>query len=370
MTSLLEPLPGPGPAGDDLRYAGLFDQVREARRADDGLEPGEWKTRTSKSADWARVASLCGDALRARTKDLQVAAWLAEARMRLFGFDGLSDGLALVDGLLQRYWDDLHPLAEGDDLEGRVNCLAWLDDKLALALRHVPLTRTASPADAFSYTHWERSRPYDVEGPLDDAARERLRELDEQAALDKMPSGAALRQARAATPAGFHRDCAAALQRGRRALGALAQTVDACFGASAPGFSRLTMMLDDLDALVARFRREREPRETDVSEDDRSDTTDTSDAALDDAGQPDEAGAAATNTPATAIHSRQEAVRRLAEVAAWFRHAEPHSPVACLVEKSVAWARLSLEEWLAQVIKDEGVLSGVRELLGVDAPAP
>jgi type VI secretion system protein ImpA len=80
------------PAGRDLRYEGLYDRVREARREDDASLPqGIWKA-PLKRADWAEVSTLCEQALTHESKDLQLAAWLLEAWLAVHGFRGLSWG--------------------------------------------------------------------------------------------------------------------------------------------------------------------------------------------------------------------------------------------------------------------------------------
>ena len=65
------------------------------------------------------------------------------------------------------------------------------------------------------------------------------------------------------------------------------------------------------------------------------------------------------------IRSRQEAVQMLSEVARYFRHNEPHSPVALLAERAARWAEMSLEEWLQHVVKDGSTLNQLQELLDV-----
>ena len=43
LETLLAPIPGENPAGTDVRYEGIYDAIREARRADDPDAPqGEW----------------------------------------------------------------------------------------------------------------------------------------------------------------------------------------------------------------------------------------------------------------------------------------------------------------------------------------
>jgi len=109
LEQLLLPISDVCPQGEDLTYSALFDEIREARRADEpALAQGDWET-APKRAEWARVGQLCEEALCRRSKDLQIAAWYAEALARIEGFDGLTIGLRLVTGLLQRYWDIGYP---------------------------------------------------------------------------------------------------------------------------------------------------------------------------------------------------------------------------------------------------------------------
>src|SRR5262249_30610270 len=65
---------------------------------------------------------------------------------------------------------------------------------------------------------------------------------------------------------------------------------------------------------------------------------------------------------------REDALRRLTSVANYFRKAEPHSPVAYILERAVGWGRMPLKKWLKEVIKDENTLGNIRKLLGVKPP--
>jgi type VI secretion system protein ImpA len=71
----------------------------------------------------------------------------------------------------------------------------------------------------------------------------------------------------------------------------------------------------------------------------------------------------------TAIKARQDAFRRLGEVADYFRRNEPHSPVSYLVQRAIKWGQMPLEMWLEDVIKDGLVLGSLRETLGLQSAA-
>src|SRR5262245_22943399 len=115
---LLEPISEASPSGRNLAYEPEYDALREARRSDDAAPQGDWQRRT-KTADWRRVVSLGSALLGEKSKDLQVAAWVAEALARLHGFAGLRDGLRLVRAIQDRFWASSHPEIEARDLESR-----------------------------------------------------------------------------------------------------------------------------------------------------------------------------------------------------------------------------------------------------------
>ena len=143
VEALLAPIPGDNPAGESLAYSGLYDEIREARRADDTLEQGEW-VRDTKSADWVRAATLATDALKSQTKDLQICAWMAEALTKLYGFAGLRDALR-SPRLHVGFWDTLYPEEDDGDLEGRANAISWMEREAAVACANPDHARRGRP---------------------------------------------------------------------------------------------------------------------------------------------------------------------------------------------------------------------------------
>src|SRR5580704_12292501 len=102
---LLDPISADQPAGTDLRWTPEWDRIKEARRADDGLDSGKWAKKERKISDWRLAQQLTTAMLRERSKDLQLAMWLTEANIKLHGFPGLRDGFRLTRELLIRYWE-------------------------------------------------------------------------------------------------------------------------------------------------------------------------------------------------------------------------------------------------------------------------
>src|SRR4030095_16834864 len=95
IEALLAPIPGDNPAGENLQYAGLYDEVRKERRADEDFAQGEWRKSDTKTANWNQVVKLTTEAITSTTKDLQTAAWLTEALVKLHGVTGLRTGLKI-----------------------------------------------------------------------------------------------------------------------------------------------------------------------------------------------------------------------------------------------------------------------------------
>src|SRR6266513_2388772 len=101
---LLSPIPGPNPSGENLRYAPVYDKIKQARTEDEDTTPqGDWQ-RERKKADWPTVLKLAGEALATKSKDLMLASWLGEALTKREGISGLADALELQRGLLEQFW--------------------------------------------------------------------------------------------------------------------------------------------------------------------------------------------------------------------------------------------------------------------------
>jgi hypothetical protein len=104
---ILQPISEDNPSGESLQYSGLYDEIREARRADKDLPQGQWQTEL-KVADYRQVISLAVPALETQTKDLQIAAWLSESLIKEYEFAGLRDSLKLLNGLQENFWDTIY----------------------------------------------------------------------------------------------------------------------------------------------------------------------------------------------------------------------------------------------------------------------
>lgn len=351
IEELLAPVSAEAPAGESLRYDAVQDRIRELRREDDPTLPqGVWK-RELKKADWRGVASEASQALRTRSKDLQLAGWLTEAWIHLDGLAGLARGLDLVDGLCERYWDTLHPLPDepeegaggagaeaGLDLSYRVAPLGWLATAIPDALLRLPLSRPRGEgSEVCTWGDWKHALyAENLSATRPDAAAE----------LDGVSREGFLASV-GLTEGVFYRRLAADAEAALAALGRLVATLEARCGSAAPGFGASRETIEGIARLARRIASERgepvppagtaEPAEGGSAEGGEAPGGGGEPAA--DRGEP----GAAPSSPCT-IASRAEAYRVLEQAAEFLLREEPHSPVPYLVKRAVHWGGLSLSE--------------------------
>ena len=121
VEDLIAPLSPEKPCGDDLSYDHASQEL-------DTMIQGKPETQFSEAEEpnWRAVRERCLE-LFARTKDLRVAIDLTLAWLQEQGFSGLASGLRLVRGLLEQYWEPLHPMLDpetGNDPLERMNLLS------------------------------------------------------------------------------------------------------------------------------------------------------------------------------------------------------------------------------------------------------
>ncbi len=358
VEALLAPIPGENPAGENVRHAGAYAAIEEARRADDDLPQGEWK-REIKTADWNGVIALATETLAAKSKDFQIAAWLVEALLKRHGFPGLRDGLRLLRELQERFWESLYPSIEDGDVEPRMAPLEWINSRLASSIRTVALTRSGD-GDAYSWLHWKESRS------VDNLARQSP-EVYQAALAEGKLSGERFDKTVAGTPRAFYESLSEDLAQCWEEYEKLSRVVDEKFGREAPSLLNIKTALEDCRGLVTDIVKKKRELEPDAKVSQAEVKPESS------VPRRREARMSAPPSPESvpfAPQDRSDALNRLAAVADFFRQTEPHSPVSYLVQRAVQWGEMPLEDWLRDVIGDAAVLARVRETLGLKDQEP
>ena len=237
IESVLVPIAGDEPAGRDLRYDPRYDQVKEARREDLVLPEGGLAT-DRKLADYTVVMKLGRTLLEKETKDLQLAAWIAEALLKQQGLIGLATGLQVVRGILDTFWDGCFPAWDEDDPELRAGPLEWIGGKFDLPVRMMVL----APGTTFLDYQVSRTVPSESESE----ANKDKRDLRETALAEGKPAPEVVDRAIADANKVFYKVVVGDVTAAAQALAELEKVADKRFGRDAPSFLRLRGALDDI----------------------------------------------------------------------------------------------------------------------------
>jgi type VI secretion system protein ImpA len=138
---LLAPISVEDASGPNLEYDTEFAKLERTAQGKPEQQMGA-SIVPAEDPDW-KVVSRDAQALLARSKDLRVAVHLAKALLRLGALEGFSEALAVLRGLIDGYWDSVHPRLDPDDDNDptmRMNALAALvDGSTVAAVRAAPI---------------------------------------------------------------------------------------------------------------------------------------------------------------------------------------------------------------------------------------
>jgi type VI secretion system protein VasJ len=112
------------PSGVDVHYDPLFDQLQT--EIDRSALPS-----LAGVVDWEKVVALGADILSQKSKDLQVAGYLAVGLIHTRGIDGLALSLKIFRDLLEHHGAGLFPQRP----RGRLRSIEWWLEKSEVALR-------------------------------------------------------------------------------------------------------------------------------------------------------------------------------------------------------------------------------------------
>ena len=122
IEQLLEPIAGASPSGVDPTADSRFEAVRNAIESGSEASPVDWKKLRP------QILDLLTDG-----RSLDLLVYLSAALAATDGWQGVRDGLVLLDRSIRDYWDSIHPLPDESEPEDerfivRLNTLAQLGE--------------------------------------------------------------------------------------------------------------------------------------------------------------------------------------------------------------------------------------------------
>jgi type VI secretion system protein ImpA len=354
---LLKPISESKPSGDDLKYTPLFDKIRSLRKLEDTGPMGSWET-DSHGSDFGLVVKLASEALANKSKDLQLAMWLAEAWIYEEGVSGLISGLDLARELVIRFWDTVFPQLDEGDAEPRAASLDWLGSYFdpskgsspIFALRSVPLTDSG-----YSWLVYQESRRIGYEADVSDSTPRR--QARAAALEDNKIAPEAFDKDFEATKKAFYKELEADLKAALVSLGQLDEVCQEKFKDVAPSFGPLRKAIEEVANVCHILLLKRLQKEPDIVVPDPSaPAAVASESSLNgnmaipaDAPQLD-----LSQLESGAITNEAQAMLHVVAAAQYIRRQNPASPAAYLLLRALRW----------------GELRGTPDIKQADLPAP
>jgi type VI secretion system protein ImpA len=325
LNSLLAPIGAGDPCGADVEYNPAFAELDRIAQTKPEQQIGSTIIPASEP-DWKVVQKQAADLL-GLGKDLRVAAHLTKALLHTGGWPGFAQGLTVLRSFVENYWEGVYPrLDPGDDNDPtmRVNALMSLCDPPVLAaVRAIPLVSSRA-VGRFSMKELEMASgevpPPATGDPPSMASIEAAVQDVDLAVLEETAAAA--------------RACVAALAGVETSVAA---QVDA---ASSPNYSKLTALIrkaaNFLDAGLAQ-RGGGAPEAGDSPPA---------------AGAPASAARPSGGSLKGEIGSREDVIKALDKICAYYTKYEPSSPVPLFMERCKRLVMMSFIDIVRDLVPD------------------
>ncbi|KWE58071.1 ImpA [Burkholderia ubonensis] len=328
---LLEPVSAEAPCGPDLEYDPAFVMLQAAVMPRTDAQYGDFVD-APQQANWAEAERDCR-ALLLRTKDIRLLTILIRCRIRQSGAEGLRDGIALLQQMLERYGETLHPMpvfdGERDPIvySNAIAALADADAALADA-RDIPLPKTAG-------------------------LQLQLRDIEKAFAVPRAKDALAPESAsRLLSELWNRRDpTIVALADAQRAVTEIAAQMRDALQADAPDLDGIVKLLQPFAQTALDAGRTPAASGPSDAPPEPASAPDAAEGASDETAMR-EAGVPARTVPDTRPTDRWSALATIQETRRWFEQNEPSSPVIVLLRQSERMVGKRFSE-LANIIPAE-----------------
>lgn len=319
LKALLAPLADDAPAGLDRTYSLERIQIEEAFAENQdnvgaSYVDGELVAREASAAsgpDWRKITTLIrGES--GCVRDLWLGVYLARAGARAGDLETVVDGLALTQGLLERWWETGWPSLEEDGPIARKTACASLETSTGFLrpLLAVPLIKHSRLG---IFTGGDFMRFAASDGPSEDGYGP-FRAAVQEADAEEM----ALLKAR--------------LLAGQTSLAAISQTLTGHLGGKDFNLKDSGEVFEGIIRALAVFTEGAAPIDAIADE--------------------DESGASAIAAKGSGgpgvIANRKDVIRALEAICEFYRRSEPSSPIPLVLKRARGWVELDF----LQVLQD------------------
>ncbi|WDE03290.1 type VI secretion system protein TssA [Thalassomonas viridans] len=359
LDELIQPVADKAPAGMDPRadvsptstYY-LLKDIRNNARAKERNALVDDEGLLSLAGEWRPVLEQVPPALKDSGKDLEFVAWLIEALCRLHGFEGLAFGFNLATELIERYWQNLYPTPDSGDLSERLAPLIGLngidsEGSLIQPIKAILITQGTSEGP---YASWQYEQALEVD------------RLDAEKQQKRFEAGAvsleAVQLSIKETAADFYLKLNRDVEAAQSAFARLSVAMDSAMAGEPQPTSYISQAIAGCANNIKSIAKDILEKET----------------AAGPGGQAGDDVKSGGETPQAAavvsgaleqLNSREQAIKNLDQIAAFFRKTEPHSPMSYAIEQVIRWSELSLPELLEELIADGEARNGFFKLSGI-----
>lgn len=357
VEQLLLPISDEVPAGTDPRAdttsSSLYYRTKDARNAARSAERASVEIGSPPPEEWDVVLETSVEILANHAKDLEVASWLVEALVRRQGFSGLRDGLQVLTGIAENFWEACFPELDEDGVEGKLTSVSGLSGSGAVGtliqpVRLTPLTHGSMAA----YSLWSYEQATELE-KISDAARKAARISAGAVTMEQFA------QSVAETPATEFATTVKLVDGCLAALAKMSAAFDAVAGVDSPPISALRELLEEINSAVRHFAADKLASVAYVASSEDEEEADGAEPAAGGTGAPSAA------PRVEGYSSRDEALSDLIRIAAYFRKTEPQSPTSYTLEEAVRRARMTLQEMLVELSEDPAQVQRILRAAGI-----
>ena len=360
LAAFLKPVSKADPSGKSLRYEGEYDNIQKARKSEDDLPQGVW-SHDLKESQWDAVEKISTQALKEKSKDLQISLWLAESWFHQYQAYGLKCGLSLTQALLEKFWESFHPFSK-DDPEYRIYPLLWFDKELSKSLSKLII---ALPEGDYQHalTFWDYQSKVLVTTPDQ-------QQVSQGGHKNKMsPDAVAFYEAVGKTSTEFYKELLEELTSALEVIKEIEVLIVGHYDEFPGCLMHLRSRLQKALHFVKNIYQERSPKAKKPLIENVSVAKPV----------PDDAVTPETSPPPESkpmvikslnvegsLQNRQQAYDLLSQIADFLSEVEPHSPTPYLIRRAVTWGDMSLGELMTELAQESGDMQHAMRFLGMD----